>query len=71
MTLTLRIIGKRSQQTAALESGSNVVPREMSRLHSGQVSSLMMMMMMMICDHITVGRRAAGHSKLQRADARA
>ena len=30
--------GKRSQQTAALESGSNVVPREMSRLHSGQVS---------------------------------
>lgn len=29
--------GKRSQQTAALESGSNVVPREMSRLHSGQL----------------------------------
>jgi len=26
--------GKRSSQTAALESGSNVVPREMARLHS-------------------------------------
>ena len=38
LTLTLGITGKRSQQTAALESGSNVVPREMSRLHSGQVS---------------------------------
>lgn len=31
--------GKRSQQTAALESGSNVVPREMSRLHSGQLGA--------------------------------
>merc|ERR1712227_665514 len=30
--------GKRSQQTAALESGSNVVPREMARMASGQVS---------------------------------
>jgi len=29
--------GKRDQKTAALESGSNVVPREMSRLHSGQL----------------------------------
>ena len=29
--------GKRSQQTAALESGSNVVPREMARMASGQV----------------------------------
>ena len=27
--------GKRSQQTAALESGSNVVPREMARMASG------------------------------------
>jgi len=31
--------GKRSQQTAALESGSNVVPREMARLGSGQVGA--------------------------------
>merc|ERR1712126_347740 len=31
--------GKRSQQTAALESGSNVVPREMARMASGQVSA--------------------------------
>ena len=27
--------GKRSQQTAALESGSNVVPREMARMVGG------------------------------------
>ena len=27
--------GKRSQQTAALESGSNVVPREMARIGGG------------------------------------
>ena len=27
--------GKRSQQTAALESGSNVVPREMARMGGG------------------------------------
>ena len=33
------LIGKRSQQTAALESGSNVVPREMARLGSGQVGA--------------------------------
>ena len=33
----MTVPGKRSQQTAALESGSNVVPREMARLHSGQV----------------------------------
>ena len=34
--------GKRSQQTAALESGSNVVPREMARLggeNSGSYAS--------------------------------
>ena len=35
----LILIGKRSQQTAALESGSNVVPREMARLGSGQVGA--------------------------------
>ena len=37
--LILILIGKRSQQTAALESGSNVVPREMARLGSGQVGA--------------------------------
>ena len=33
-------VGKRDQKTAALESGSNVVPREMARIGtSGQVNA--------------------------------
>ena len=45
----MTVPGKRSQQTAALESGSNVVPREMARLHSGQVGASLLYCTVLHC----------------------